>query len=224
MEVHLDPDIREEVMARSVPFRAAFGQSGGSQSHLANCGVRKGESEGDLFLFFGLYRQAEQGGPNGFRYVRGTKALHVIYGWLQVASICYVQADGVPAGLERHPHALRSFIVENELSRQSVDNNTIYTACEQLSFSSRAGYGVFEDFDSYDAGDPRRMTATNAGSVTEWCLPSFFCAMSNMGVQPLAAGPYWYPNRRGRGQEFVFNTAGHEQEVEVWLHELFART
>jgi hypothetical protein len=83
-EVHLDPDLRESIIDRSSPFRAAFGQCGASQSHLTeqNVGEPEGESN-DLFLFFGYFRPAEQR-SGVWKYVRKGPKLHVIHGWLQL--------------------------------------------------------------------------------------------------------------------------------------------
>ena len=68
-----------------------FGQCGAAQTHLANQGVR----QGDVFLFFGLFRE-EGGAPH-----------HRIYGYLEVVEIVAL-AEGVPGHLVNHrqPHAL----------------------------------------------------------------------------------------------------------------------
>ena len=68
-----------------------FGQCGAAQTHLANQGV----GIGDVFLFFGLFRE-EGGEPH-----------HRIFGYLEVEEIA-VLGEGVPGHLvERgHPHAL----------------------------------------------------------------------------------------------------------------------
>ena len=41
---------------------------------------------GDLFLFFGLFREAELR-DSKYRYAPGAPNLHVVYGWLQVGAI-----------------------------------------------------------------------------------------------------------------------------------------
>lgn len=68
-----------------------FGQCSAAQTHLANRGV----GVGDVFLFFGLFRE-EGGTPH-----------HRIFGYLEVEEIVSL-ADGAPGHLvERgHPHAL----------------------------------------------------------------------------------------------------------------------
>lgn len=68
-----------------------FGQCGAAQSHLENCSVGRG----DLFLFFGLFRQKPQ------------KPHHRIFGWLWVEDIVR-HSDDAMEDLRQysHPHAL----------------------------------------------------------------------------------------------------------------------
>lgn len=69
-----------------------FGQCGAAQTHLANRCV----GEGDVFLFFGLFRDEATGEPH-----------HRIFGFLRIAGIVRLSA-GVPDDLleHAHPHAL----------------------------------------------------------------------------------------------------------------------
>lgn len=72
-----------------------FGQCGAAQTHLANQGV----SVGDVFLFFGLYREEASGEPH-----------HRIFGYLRIAeAIDLARCDALTRErLEAlgHPHAL----------------------------------------------------------------------------------------------------------------------
>lgn len=72
-----------------------FGQCGAAQTHLVNQDV----GVGDVFLFFGLYREEETGEPH-----------HRIFGFLEVADIVDLTAcdEAVRAELAAlgHPHAL----------------------------------------------------------------------------------------------------------------------
>jgi len=52
---HLDPDLTACAYPRRPGWRSLFGQVGAAQSHLARSGV----DIGDLFLFFGWFRQTE---------------------------------------------------------------------------------------------------------------------------------------------------------------------
>ena len=79
---HLDPDLDAGTVQRQKDWRPIFGQTGSSQTHLANSGV----GAGDLFLFFGLFRQANYQ-EGRLTFVRSAKAAHVLFGWLQVDSV-----------------------------------------------------------------------------------------------------------------------------------------
>ena len=57
-----------------------FGQVGAAEKHLENRGV----GAGDVFLFFGLFRNVEKSAGR-WTYVRGALPVHVIFGWLQIA-------------------------------------------------------------------------------------------------------------------------------------------
>lgn len=52
---------------------------GSAQSHLANEGV----GVGDVFLFFGWFREVEQQ-QGRWRYARRALNIHSLFGWLQV--------------------------------------------------------------------------------------------------------------------------------------------
>ena len=69
-----------------------FGQCGAAQTHLANNGV----GPGDVFVFFGLFRDEATGEPH-----------HRIFGYQRIAEIVELSA-GAPEELVavRHPHAL----------------------------------------------------------------------------------------------------------------------
>ena len=83
--VHLDPDLdfnaypyrrdRNALQRR----RGMPGQAGAAQSHLNNHGV----DGSDLFRFFGLYRRVEEA-TQGWRFVRGTPNLHILWGWSEL--------------------------------------------------------------------------------------------------------------------------------------------
>ena len=135
---HLDPDIREGVRSRSVPgWKPAFGQVGAPQGLLANAGV----APGDLFLFFGWFRQTEEK-DGQLSYVgkrredpsRG-RDKHVVFGYLQIGEIL---TD--PAGITAyswHPHGDEAHLRDG--------TNALYLPRERLSFlPERKGYGVLD--------------------------------------------------------------------------------
>lgn len=82
---HLDPDIRPEAhLNLPQDWIAGFGQINQSQSYLRNQNV----GIGDLFLFFGWFKQTEGNPCEGtLRYVKGAPDLHILYGYLQVGEL-----------------------------------------------------------------------------------------------------------------------------------------
>ncbi|MBX7493910.1 hypothetical protein K3163_11905 [Qipengyuania sp. 1NDW9] len=72
-----------------------FGQVGAAQTHLANQGVR----EGDVFLFFGLFREEDSGEPH-----------HRIFGWMEVERMVHLaecaEEERADLAAHAHPHAL----------------------------------------------------------------------------------------------------------------------
>lgn len=77
---HLDPDLIQGSIPRQKGWRPIFGQVGASESHLR----RQHIGVGDIFLYFGLFRHVEQSNSQ-LRFVPGSKHLHVLFGWLQIA-------------------------------------------------------------------------------------------------------------------------------------------
>ncbi len=133
---HVDPDIREDVRVKAVrDWKPAFGQTNAAQGILANAGVQAG----DIFLFFGWFRQtvldekgyrfAGHGGGDFYRHAD----LQVIYGYMEIGEIL---AD--PAEIAKypwHPHAGKAFL-ENKLNR-------LYLPAERLTLRpDMKGYGT----------------------------------------------------------------------------------
>lgn len=179
---HLDPDIRTGI--RDVPkdWVPAFGQVNQAETHLEQFAVR----QGDLFLFFGWFRETEYRGGK-LCYRRDAPDIQAIYGYLQIGEVlrgrdadrCYW-----------HPHANRS-----------EPNNTIYAASSHLCFegadSGLPGSGTLVFTEA------RVLTAPGM-SRSRWKLNGIF------GEIPLS---YHYRGRVRdgyfdsvkRGQEFVFD-------------------
>ena len=102
--VHLDPDINRTWRTLPGGWHAGFGQTGAAEKHLRNHDVK----DGDLFLFFGWFRQAEWISGR-LAFVKGARDLHVIYGWLLVGERIPVDMLAQwPEGLDRHPHLIGS--------------------------------------------------------------------------------------------------------------------
>lgn len=125
---HLDPDLSSQSIPRLNGWRPIFGQVGSPESHLQNQDVGRG----DVFLFFGLFRHVENS-EEGWRFVRGTKPLHVFFGWLQVAERIPVSSWSAN---ERwalyHPHFARS----------PHPSNGIYIGNDGLRLPNRRSIGI----------------------------------------------------------------------------------
>lgn len=203
---HLDPDINAAVIDRSKGWRGLFGQCSSAQAHLSN----KGVSCGDLFLFFGWYRDVEQT-DRGYRYLGGTDK-HIIWGYLQVGEIESIKAGKqYESWKEKHPHYLD----------RDRHQNTAYIASDRLSFDpTMPGCGVF----SYDAS--RVLTCPEAGKRSVWRLPECFhpehgtrvSYHENTKLWSLRDDGHCTLHSVGRGQEFVIE--GNDDAILDWVRGL----
>lgn len=207
--VHLDPDLHAETCRRLPGWRPLFGQEGAAQGHLAKQGV----GVGDLFLFFGWFRQAEQ--VNGrYRFVRHAPDIHLLFGWLQVGEVWHIgpQARHTPTWAAPHPHLL---------GRKTV-NNTVYVACDHLNLDNRLqpcpGAGAFAQY------QPTHKLTADHHTRTFWQLPPWFRPRN--GRFPLTYHQLtsrWQPTPDNTylqtvpiGQEFVLDTADYPEAI-AWV-------
>lgn len=214
---HLDPDLTNSLLPRAPGWRPAFGQTSTAQRHLGNCGVGKG----DLFLFFGWFREIVQDGNGRWVYRRTAPDLHHLYGWLQVDDIVRLGArprDFIEryAGLAQHPHFFGEWDVEN----------TLYVATNQLTLpgfrADVAGAGQFRK-----SRQCLKLTAPNA-KRSEWLLPDFFEPRRNRVPLSYHGKPHrWRQYADGmllqsvaKGQEFVLDVGDTEEAIR-WLNNLF---
>lgn len=207
---HLDPDLIRDFQPRHPSWRPLLGQNGAAQSHLRNEGI----GPGDLFLFFGLYRQVNAVG----QFMRSAPLQHVIWGWLQVDEV--IQVDNPRGELSwagRHPH----------ISRPPDPSNTLYRAKSTLNlpgndFSALPGAGVFERF------HPRlRLSDPLAKTPSIWRLPAWFSPQG----RPTGLSYHGDPDRWelegdsvrlqtvGRGQEFVWDAKDYPESL-PWITSL----
>lgn len=205
---HLDPDIDHGSLDHRLEgWRGALGQVSSSLSHLRNQGIGKG----DLFLFWGLYRAADQT-PGGWRY-SGPRQ-HMLFGWLHVEEICDVEADRSEVlrsqpWLSDHPH----------LQPGWTGPNAVYVASSELELAGRKfpGSGVFR----------RAAPLTELGSrlPSSWSVPPWLDPTTG-GVGMSYHPPHRWMGRgrlksAARGQEFVADIAGRA-DAEQWLADLLS--
>jgi len=208
---HLDPDLRRDSIPRAAGWRPIFGQAAAAQSHLANRKVGRG----DLFIFFGCFRQAERVG-GAFRFVRDAPTLHVIFGWLQVARVSRATNDlarKIPWA-DRHPHLA---------APERYKNNTLYFASNRLSSIGidAVGGGIFER-----AAPELILTETDMRCST-WRLPRWFDPNGRPALSYHSKPTRWTDcatstrlQSVGRGQEFVLDVDEYP-EARAWLRSIF---
>ncbi|MFZ2060205.1 MAG: hypothetical protein WAU82_04280 [Candidatus Binatus sp.] len=208
---HLDPDLRRDAIPRSAGWRSIFGQAAAAQSHLA----RQEVGRGDLFLFFGCFRQAEKVG-GGFRFVRDAPKLHVIFGWLQVASVSRATSElaiEIPWA-EGHPHLA---------APERYKNNTLYFASDRLSSIGLKTRGA----GTFDRIRPELILTKTDSNCSVWQLPRWFHPNGRPALSYHSKPTRWTDcddsmrlQSVGRGQEFVLDVDEYP-EARGWLRSIF---
>jgi hypothetical protein len=206
--VHMDPDLAADTLPRAPGWRGIFGQHGAAQRHLQLQGVQPG----DLFLFFGWFRQVQRLGRRWY-YVADAPDIHLIFGWLQVGAITPA-AQLQAAWAQYHPHFHGSFGV----------GNSLYTVTrEPLRWApGHAAAGVFDCLRS-----DRVLTAPGC-TRSIWQLPGWFDPRDRRSALSYHTDvDRWSPERAGvrlrtaaRGQEFVLDL-DHFPEAHDWISGLF---
>lgn len=192
---HLDPDIRRDVMKRNGPWEPGFGQVSRALSHLN----RQGVGPGDLFLFFGWFRETEIIGGR-LAYKKVAPDVQAVYGYLQIARK-YEGEDlkHLPPGLSGHPHA---FYTEK--------GNAIYAAADTLSFlKGKPGFGCL-------TLQPNRVLTKPGHSRSRWNLPECFREVS-ISYHSAKSWKDGYFQSARIGQEFVFEST---PAIEAWAKEI----
>ena len=215
---HLDPDLDRDARPRHQDWKPAFGQVAAALKHLQRCEV----GVGDLFLFFGWFRKAQQASNGQWQFVPKAPHLHQLFGWLQVGAVVEIQNQTAQArrqypALADHPHLLDGW----------QGNNNLFIAADSLTLEGTEtklpGAGCFADSRDDLVLTDRTQTKRSVWRLPGWMLP-------NDG-KPVLSYHYnadrWSRDDRdvilqtvGRGQEFVLDTATMAQAV-PWLRALF---
>jgi Nucleotide modification associated domain 3 len=208
--VHLDPELSAHWLNHGDDWRPLFGQTGAPERHLRNEGV----TTGDIFLFFGWFRQTEEG-PHGLRFVPGAPDLHVIYGWMQIHQRCTNDLFNTwPETWKHHPHIQGA-------SYGALD--TLYTASETLSAIGRPdlpGAGLFSRI------EPELVLTKPGSSRSQWLLVRDFFPQGRTPMSFHSDPTRWnvIDDRHvrltvaSRGQEFVLDL-NHYPGVRTWLRQ-----
>lgn len=193
---HVDPDIRQDARPRANNWKPLFGQVDSAGGHLINKKVKKG----DLFLFFGWFRETEQ--KNGtLIYKKGAPDLHIIFGYLLIDSI--YTANHFPQSVSYHTHAKTEF--------REKTNNLLFEAADNLPFAPNySGGGCFE----YN----KKLVLTKEGfSRSRWDLPPFFKELS-ISYHSQNSFKKDYFDSAKIGQEFVIQES---ESLLDWVKEKF---
>jgi Nucleotide modification associated domain 3 len=214
--VHLDPDIRRELRdPRSTKLPLTFGQDGSPQTELRDL------RDGDLFLFFGWFRDACEFASDSYCFAREGPDVHAIWGWLQVGQRLELKSDMSMARkvANHHPHVSHPELREN---------NFLYVASETLSFLPHLeGAGTLNKFhEGLRLSDAQANLRPRKRLRSNWSLPAFFKHVHITHIPKLSEWPRVGENILGKaanypGQEFVFETKGHETELAKWLDGIF---
>ena len=177
---HYDPQIQEIDGGNNY---AALGQSGAAASHLLNENIEKG----DIFLFFGRFRETTRDEDGVIKYRRGTKEYHVIWGYMIVDDIFYIiQKENCKINekkydicikknnelevvddnylekyknIDNHPHCLNSY------SNPKYKKNTNIIICGKT-------FGTFKY--TFKIDDVLRLTQYKSSNLTNWEIPNFW--------------------------------------------------
>jgi len=199
---HLDPQINNpNIYNNGTEYCGLFGQSGSANSHLLKtCNV----SKGDLFLFFGWFRDAYKIDEK-YKYIpeKGFTDKHVIWGWLEIGEIKNVsEIDKINNKFKGHPHVWKT---------GDKNNYTIYISTDKLSIDNRLpGAGLFPYNDL--------LVLTKEGMPkSKWDLPEFFKGKISYHDENNFKKDYFQSTYRG--QEFVTET---DDKILKWVKNKFS--
>lgn len=217
-QVHLDPDLDRSSHARIEGWRPALGQTSSAQSHLAKCGV----GSGDVFLFFGWFREAELHNET-WLYAKGAPDLHIMFGWLEIDRVLPIVSQREASlaqfpWIANHPHVACPNWYNNAL-------NTLYVARKHSLFAPDATFGAGR-FLRYR---PELQLTKPGSSRSVWTLPKWFAPN---GRTPLTYHPNpakWTSEGNqvtlqsaAKGQEFVINSNAYP-ELESWVSSIIRK-
>lgn len=197
---HLDPDLNDRQCERKPKWKPSFGQQGAAASHLINQGV----GSGDLFLFFGTFRETEIKSRSKLSFIPHTPKRHIIFGYLQIDQVLDLhqreeRMTALDSGYQDHPHLVNDY----------SNKNYLFT-------SNRAGTFKYH----------QNLVLTHSGSSKSiWSLPPFFADLKisrhqNRERYGLIEGRLLLKTV-GIGQDFVVE---ENQKVAEWADKLIKST
>lgn len=204
--VHLDPDLMGGSLPRKPGWRPLLGQADAAQRHLDKHGV----GPGDIFLFFGWFREVEQR-DDRFRFKPDAPDLHLFYGWLEVGDVWRLGkgAYGVPDWATMHPHVTANY----------GPTNTVYVAAGT---DTAYAAGTFRL-----VADPLKLTVPDQKNRSFWRLPKWFYPSQGRSALSYHSDlsrwrldeNYAYLRSVKRGQEFVLDAQDYPEAAD-WAKRL----
>lgn len=211
---HLDPDLVAAQHPGEPRFRGLFGQAGAAAAHLRNQRV----AEGDLFLFFGRFRQVERDGCDDFNFAPGRREFHAIFGYMEVGGLIESPAEllrrGEPLEPAQWAPAFPHFLPTRR-TRPVVE--TVYVAARTLAGTSQPGHGVFRMRKELQLSRP------DSNRISDWRLPVCFDEV-DLSYHPRTPARQW--RRNGQHVEFCAAARGQEfacaatPEIHAWAARL----
>lgn len=214
--IHHDPELlnhRNQLQS----WRPVLGQSGAAHGHLAKQGVGRG----DVFLFFGWFRQVERAAGR-WRYVHTAPDLHVLFGWLEVDEVLPIVLErhrclAEYPGIADHPH----FASPEHYSHR---NNHLYMGAYRSRFATgRTGGGYFNSF------KPELQLTAPGRTRTLWRVPEWMVPKEGKRALTYHGKPdRWTVDQGdtlmqsvGKGQEFVLHGNDYPESHD-WASRLIA--
>lgn len=206
---HVDPDIKQCYQNTVENWKPAFGQSGLSEKHL----IKQNVSKGDIFLFYGWFRQTEYDEKGKLRFVRklpnneNTIDKHVIYGYMEVKEKISNRKQ-IHGLYGYHPHAQKKYL--------DLPDNALYIPADHLSIDDHVKGSGWLNY------QPIRQLTKETHKRSEWALPDCF---KNIPITyHEKAGYGWragndYFISAYRGQEFVLEA---NKEIVEWVRDVIS--
>lgn len=200
---HFDPDLDREAIQRHTDWKPCLGQIGAAQAHLENEGV----SVGDVFLFFGWFKDAVRN-ENRLTYSKGDKhGYHAVYGYLEIGEIHHVRSkderEQLPEWLKTHLHCHDDRITNK--------HNAIYVAKDTLTWNKQLpGAGLLK-------ADKKGRLTKHGCSRSKWQLDQRIFKNTTISYHSKKSWKEDYFQSVGRGQEFVIEAT---DRVIYWAKDL----
>jgi hypothetical protein len=182
---HLDPDLRKEAIKRKNDWKPLFGQAKAACSHL----FKQGVSNGDIFLFFGSFRQTHY--INGhLSFIKTAPVIHIIFGYFQIGKL-HLNQKSFPSYLMHHPHTNERFT--------KLKYNCIFEASNELSLNNSLNGASTLNFHD-------NLVLTKPGyPKSRWKLPNFFKELA-ISYHSENSFQKEYFQSASKGQEFVIES------------------